>query len=385
MWQATPAAAPEAVRSAAAIAAEIRQNADFGEAAGYLAPQSVALLKSSGMLSLWRPRSLGGEEADPLTYALAAEEIAAADSAAAWLMHGVSATWFDLRGAAAELVDEIVASAEVPVLAETYNKPMRAEAVEGGYRVSGTTPFASGCVLADWLGHTALAGDRFLLMYHPKGTLEVEADWDSLGMRGTASNTIVADAIFVPEHRVIDHSTPPRRSERFAATLYDMPAGIIPVAVAAVSLGVLRAALGAVTEIAERKTPFAATTTLKHRPLAQLHFGRALAIYRAARSFLHSSLVGATERARRGEAFDMRDKADLFLAYAHVLQSSAEAVGLLARAVGTAAIYKGRGIERALRDIEVISHHAFGAEGRYLSVAQAYWDVEIDFPMLAMD
>ncbi|HEX9792349.1 MAG TPA: hypothetical protein VGC54_00050 [Planctomycetota bacterium] len=72
---------------------------------------------------------------------------------------------------------------------------------------------------------------RFLLAYHPREALEIEEDWDSLGLRGTASNTI----------------------------------------------GALRSALDAATRIAEDKTPFAASATLKHRPLAQFQFGRALA------------------------------------------------------------------------------------------------------------
>ena len=53
--------------------------------------------------------------------------------------------------------------------------------------------------------------------------------------------------------------------------------------------------------------------------------------------------------------------------------------------VGTAAIHKGSVLERAIRDAEVTSHHAFGAEGRYASVAQAYWGEDVDFPMVALD
>ncbi len=375
----------DALAAARSISAELSANAAYGEEAGQLAPASIDALARSGMLSLWRPRSLGGHECDPVAYALAAEEVARADTAAAWLMHGASASWFDLRLAQPELVDEIVASAEVPLLGETFNKPMKAVATDGGYRVTGSTPFASGCKVADWIGHTAVTDGGFLLVYHAKDTLRIEDDWNSLGLRGTSSNTIVAEDVFVPSHRAIDLTAPVARSARFDGPLYRAPEGLLPVAVAATSLGTLRIALDAVTELAERKTPFASSTTLKHRALAQLKFGRALAQYRAARTFLHATVGHAFEQAGRGEPFDLRQKADLFLAFAHTQQECADAVRLLAKAAGTSSIYKGHPIERALRDAEVISHHAFGAEGRFASVAQAYWGLDVDFPLLAMD
>ena len=375
----------DALEAAKAISEELRENAAYGEEAGQLAPASVDALARSGMLSLWRPKSLGGHECDPVAYAMAAEEVARADTAAAWLMHGVSATWFDFRLAQPEFVDEVLASGSVPILAETFNKPMNAVATDGGYVVTGSTPFASGCKLADWIGHTAIADGRFLLVYHPREALAIQEDWDSLGLRGTSSNTIVAEEAFVPNHRVIDLMTPVERAPQFDGALYQLPEGIVAVAVAATSLGALRTALDATTEVAERKTPFASATTLKHRPLAQLQFGRALAQYRAARAYLHTTVGAAFEQASRGDNFELRDKADLFLAYTHTQQECADAVRLLGKAVGTSSVYKGNPIERALRDADVISHHAFGSEGRFASAAQAYWELDVDFPLMAMD
>ena len=356
-----------------------------GEKLGYLPTETVELLKASGMLSLWRPQSLGGFECDPVTYATAAEEVAVHDSAAAWIMHGVSASWLDLRSASEQLVAEIISTAEVPILADTYNKPMRVERVAGGVRVSGESPFASGCRVADWVAHTALDDDRILLVFHPLENLQILDDWDALGVRASASNTVKAEAVFVPDHRVIDISERPPNGEHFDGTLYRFPVAIVPAAIAAVALGILRAALEATDELVQNHTRFSAGKPLKSKTAMQLHYGRALATYRAARSFLHQTLSDANQLVQRGETFSLTAKADLFLAYAHTLQSATDAVRLLARAVGTAAIHKGTVLERALRDAEVTSHHAFGAEGRFASVAQAYWGEDVDFPMVALD
>ena len=85
------------------------------------------------------------------------------------------------------------------------------------------------------------------------------------------------------------------------------------------------------------------------------------------------------------QSFTLKDKADLFLTCSYALETCANAVREVATAAGSSGIYKTSPIERAVRDIETLRHHAFGAEGRYASAAQAYWQIDVDFPFLAMD
>ncbi len=384
MGETTTSSGFNALEAARSISDTLRAHTDYGEKEGRPSPQTLEALKSSGMLSLWRPKSLGGHEVDPLSYAQAAEEVAHADTTAAWMMHASSAVWFDLRLGSAQLIEEIKASAEVPILGETFNRPMQATAVDGGYKITGEVPFASGSVFADWTGHTALCGEKFLLMFHPQGALQIKNDWDSLGMRGTASNSIVANELFVPAHRVIDFSAPVPAPTHDGA-LFRMPEGTIPVAVIATAMGCFKSALDATTGIAQNKVPFATMKTLKHKPLAQYNYARALALYRSARSYLHGALSEAYAVAERGDKYTLEQKADLGLAFTHALQTCDEGVRLIAKTVATTSAYKNNPIERAVRDMSVMVHHGFGAEGRFMSAAQAYWGVELDFPLLAMD
>ncbi|MEQ8662059.1 MAG: hypothetical protein RLW62_14680, partial [Gammaproteobacteria bacterium] len=121
------------------------------------------------------------------------------------------------------------------------------------------------------------------------------------------------------------------------------------------------------------------------RPLTQLALGRARATAEAGRAYLAATLDRAWTQARAGTPFTLTDKAAFFLTTTHVLQGCAEACAGLARALGTASIRRGNVLERALRDSEVIARHAFGAEARYASVAQAHLGLPLDFPLLAMD
>jgi alkylation response protein AidB-like acyl-CoA dehydrogenase len=372
-------------KSAESVLDVISSNASEGEVNCQLSLGTMTALKDSGMLSLWRPKSTGGLECDPEAYALVAELIATADPSAAWIMHGVAASWLVLRSASDQLVDEIIASADKPVIADTYNKPMQGEKVEGGYCLNGYTPFASGSKIADWIAHTTVVDGRMLLTFHPAGTLEIKDDWDTLGIRGSASNTVVAKNIFVPEHRAIDIMGDVTPSPRFNGALYRMPTAVVPVGIAAVSLGTLRTALDCLNDIAENRIPFGGSSTLKYRHLAQLHYGRALSTYRASRSYMHECLRDNFKTAEQNLEFSSQSKADMVLASTFVLQNCADAVREVAKAAGTASIHKGGGIERALRDVEVTSHHAFGSESRFASVAQAYWGLDIDFPLIEIE
>jgi alkylation response protein AidB-like acyl-CoA dehydrogenase len=82
----------------------------------------------------------------------------------------------------------------------------RAEKVEGGYRVTGRKVFASGSPAGDLFSTMAVhdeveAGPTVLHFAIPFDTpgLTVQDNWRTLGMRGTGSNDVVLDGVFVPE------------------------------------------------------------------------------------------------------------------------------------------------------------------------------------------
>lgn len=387
MMQAAPHSehARETAIDLTALAGPLADAAASAERDGVLAPRAVALMREAGLLGLWRPRDLGGREIDPLAYARVAEAVSRIDSACGWLMMSVANTTFDLRLATRELVEEIFSAGADPILCETFNRPMAARAVDGGWRVSGSVPFASNCRVADWVAHTAMADGRFLLLFHPAAHLHVEDDWDTLGMRGTASNTITAADVFVPHHRGVDLAAARVANGLFDGPLYRLPEALITVTFPPVSLGVIGSALDAAEALAGSHRPFASDAPAATRPLVQLALGQARASGRAARAYLHESLAQAWAQVHAERPFTLTDKADLFLVTTHVLQTCARAGHQLARALGSASIRRGNPLERALRDSEVIARHAFGAQARYASVAQAYLGLEIDFPLMAMD
>ena len=75
--------------------------------------------------------------------------------------------------------------------------------------------------------------------------------------------------------------------------------------------------------------------------------------------------------------------ADVQLAMTHAVQSAVQAVELMYRVAGTSGIYTRSPLERSFRDVQVLRHHAFGAETRYETVGQVYLGLPPDFPVLA--
>jgi 3-hydroxy-9,10-secoandrosta-1,3,5(10)-triene-9,17-dione monooxygenase len=87
--------------------------------------------------------------------------------------------------------------------------PLPARRDNGGLRLTGRWGYASGSPHATWAALAATVTDDqgqppdgyFCIV--PAAQLQLEDTWHTVGMRGTGSNTYVAEDVFVPEHRLI--------------------------------------------------------------------------------------------------------------------------------------------------------------------------------------
>ena len=123
-------------------------------------------------------------------------------------------------------------------------EPIHAHAVPGGYRVSGEWHFASGCRQATWMGahgqvvepDGSLRLNRFgrptirTLLFRKEQTQPIE-DWDTIGMRGTASEGYRVDDLFVPEEYSGTREDPTLRRDPGPLYAFTMP-GLYAVGVA---------------------------------------------------------------------------------------------------------------------------------------------------------
>ncbi len=374
---------PEIVQRFADLAGLIKAHSAEAESAGKLSRPVVQALLEAGIARLYLPASLGGLEADPLTVAAVTSSLAHSDTAAAWFVMVANASRLMAQYWSADLVEELWKDDPDLIIAASGNKPFTATPVAGGVLVDGVNSFVSGCHHASLLLSPVHLDGAMAMALVPMAECGIEDNWRSLGMRGTGSNDVAAEKVFVPDTHVIPMQDPPsERNHHYQSALYLCPSRILFATYVPVTLVLAERALAELSDLAEGKTAYADDRKLKHRSIAQIKYGKGLATYRASREYFHSALDDAWCRAQQGISANAQQKADLYLAGTHAAQSSAQVVRWVADAAGTSVIYSDNPLERIFRDMETLRHHGFVSESRYGSVTQVLWDATLDYQLL---
>jgi alkylation response protein AidB-like acyl-CoA dehydrogenase len=203
------------ISEARQVGPELAARAAAADREGSFVRESYALLTARGFVSMAVPEALGGGGATHTEACETLRELGKHCGSTALTLsmhtHLVAATvWKHLRGQPAEALLRRVASENLVLVStgagDFLESNGRVTRVAGGYRVTATKPFASGSVVGGMLITSAVyedpeQGPRVLHFPVPMSAegVRVERDWNSMGMRGTASNTVRFDEVFVPE------------------------------------------------------------------------------------------------------------------------------------------------------------------------------------------
>ena len=349
---------------------------------GHIPAPLVEAFYDAGVFRAMLPREVGGLEAEPAGWLAMIEEISRVNSSAGWLafiQSGVGLTFLDperferfrLRAGGRLML--------AMSLGRIGGKAVRAE---GGYRVTGRWPFASGSPFATWLGAqsyvcaedgsalTDASGQpRRLLAIWPADQARLIDTWDGLGLRGTGSGDFEVTDLFVPDEQVNPGFYGPPAYDRPLFRIKEMPeAGH-----GAHALGIASAALEAfVSAVNSRPAPGSTRhLAMGHMQAHQVAYARADVLVRAARSLLHETARAAYADAATQElSVDLRVR--LREANIFAVRSAKEAVGLIFDMAGSSAVYRGRPIEKAFRDISTAGNHTNYVETAYASVGSYY-------------
>ncbi|MEX1255315.1 MAG: acyl-CoA dehydrogenase family protein [Dehalococcoidia bacterium] len=364
---ATQEAATDLIDAAKALVPQIEAYGDQSERDRTMPKELVRAIAEAGLFRIWVPKALGGYEANIETNLRVIEEIARADGAAGWNVMiagtgGMFAAYMPEQ-AAREIFGDRFAT-----VAGALAPKGRAVPVDGGFRVSGQWPLASGCLHASWLaggsfifdgdGQTPRMGDLGIpdlkLFFAPKDECEILDTWYSAGLRGTGSHDFAVKDMFVPEDRAFSLMGKAHHD----GTLYR--AGILNVfspPVAAVALGIARGALDAFEELAGSKTPTFSFSTLRDRTTVQAQVAQAEALVRSARAFLFEVAGSMWETMRAGDQLSEEQEALVRLSCTHTAAACAEAVDIVYTLGGATSVYATSKLERCFRDVHVVTQH----------------------------
>lgn len=329
-----------------------------------LPPPLVAQIQAAGLYRLLLPREIGGLEVDLLTYFRVVELVSEGDGSVGWNVATNAAAQLVTLALPDDGVAEIYqAGGPEPIMAGTVVPGGgRGERVDGGYRVSGRWRFGSGCRESRWmLGNFHLQGGDLLRAVFPSSECSVVETWDVVGLRGTGSHDWLVEDVFVPERRSVPHAGAPVRNQwrRWPGTLYALPVhAIIGPHHSPVALGVARAGVDALVELAGGKIPRARTALLREQMQVQDSVARAEALLGAARAYQTAVTREVWDTVAAGGRATLDQQTRCRLAAAHAADSALQAIELTYRAGGTTSLERAHPIARCWRDVHAVGQTA---------------------------
>ncbi|WP_214405776.1 acyl-CoA dehydrogenase family protein [Pseudonocardia lacus] len=354
------ATAAEAVLAAVHdLAPAIGRRAARIERARRLPADLLDELHRAGCFRMLRPPGHGGLGVAVPEAMRVYEALAAADASVGWTVMIGSAAWCDLVGLPRAAFDALFAGRPDAVVGGTINPCGRAERVEGGYRVSGRWPFASGCEHSDWLFGNCVeeVGDeqRMRIVVLAPGDVTIQDTWTVSGLAGTGSHHFRAEEVLVPAERSFDLFT--------AEPCLDEPIARIPppalpaLCIASTALGVAGGALAEIRDVATGKVPLLASAALAANPLFQYQLATADTDLRAARALLHAEAADAWTTASARAPLTLDQRARIRSAAVWATTRAAAVVDFAYHAGGGGALYATSPLQRRLRDVHAITQH----------------------------
>jgi alkylation response protein AidB-like acyl-CoA dehydrogenase len=227
---------------------------------------------------------------------------------------------------------------------------MRAERVEGGYRLTGRKSFGSLTPVWTMLGvHAMDASDpeapKIVHAFVPRQSagLTIVETWDTLGMRATRSDDTIFDGVFVPDH-LIGRIVPagPAGIDAFILSVYAWPL----LGFAAVYAGIARRALDLTVESVTRKKTLTLPHGLAHHPGVQHGVAEMALALQWIEPYLDRICEDWSNGVDNGEPWPLR----IVAAKYNITESSWRVVDRALDLAGGAGIFRRNEIERLFRD-----------------------------------
>jgi len=375
-------------RTSAALIAEaeklipwLREQSAAIEAERRLTPEVHAAMVDAGFYRITMPEPFSSVEDCTLSEAMRIlETLARGDASTAWSVWAALGTPAMSAFLSEEGEREMFGSREASVV-NSIAAMGRAVAVDGGYRVTGTWSFASGCRHATWLGaHCPIfeadgtprrdtdghQAERTFLV--PAGEVTWTDIWSVIGLRGTAS-----DAFSLNEHFVRhDHSITRdfQRECREPGPLYRLSAmAMYELAFSGVALGIARAVLDTFIDMSRNKIPRGKRSPIRDNAVVQTQCAQAEVRVRSARLYLlhvYNEIWEAVQAP--GSRFTLDQRITVRMASTHAIHQARDAVDFAYNAAGASAIFETHPMERRFRDVHTVTQQLQGRLSHFESV-----------------
>ncbi|MDN3359032.1 3-hydroxy-9,10-secoandrosta-1,3,5(10)-triene-9,17-dione monooxygenase oxygenase subunit [Actinomadura sp. DC4] len=356
----------------------IAERAAATDASGSVAGETMKELTAAGVLRMLQPARFGGAESDPVHFYEVVRAISGVCGSTGWVasvlgVHPWQLALFDERAQR-----EVWGEDPDTLVSSSYAPAGRLTAAEGGYELTGHWSFSSGCGHASWalLGGLATGerGRDFVTVLVPRADYAIEEVWDVIGLRGTASDDIVVERAFVPDHRVLrNHDQAHLRGpgQRVnTAPLYRMPfASIFTSAVTAPVIGAVTGCYDAyLSAMRDRIRLSVGGGRFAEDQFAQVAVARAASEIDAAILQLNRNVAELYACAAAGEEIPMELRLRTRRDQVRGTERALEAIDILFKTAGGNSLKRGNPIERAWRDAHAGGVHVANDVERALAM-----------------
>jgi indole-3-acetate monooxygenase len=342
------------VEIASRLAPAFAANAAKADEGDRFVADNYKTLKSAGLVEAAVPVELGGSGAEIAELCDMIRVIAKScgSTGLAFSMHTHQVAipawrWRHQKIAAVEPLLKRVATERIVLLSsggsDWIGGSGKAEKVEGGYRITARKVFTSGAVAGDILMTGAILDGEPAKVLHfgvPMKAPEVSVveTWRTLGMRGTGSNDVVIDGLFIA-----DAGVALARNAGEWHPLFQVIATVAFPLVYAAYLGVAESARDIAVDLATKKPATAHATNLAGRMDTSLR----------AAQIAHRHMVATVEQ----NAPSAQSVNEVMIGRALVAEHAIKAVELALELAGGAGFYRAAGLERCFRDVQGARFH----------------------------
>jgi alkylation response protein AidB-like acyl-CoA dehydrogenase len=373
----------------------VRAEAGESERIRTLTPVIVNEMWASGLMSSFNPVPAGGVEPSFTEMIETWIEMGWQDGSFGWVGIANLPSTF---AAAAYLPDEgfaevFTANDNRITMGGQFFPNGQGEAVDGGYRLTGSWSFGSGTGHSEYIAAGFMPMDNGEVRWVSEGLPDMQvavvprADviftdgWFVQGLKGTGSYDYNTADVFVPQCRTFPlFAREPHRGTSPATRM-----GLMPVTAAghaSWALGVAKSMLDDVEELAATKFRMSDMASLASRPTFQKGLAHHVAAWRAARLLVLDAFTRAEAAVAAGEDLTPALRADMRVAAVYATDA-ARTCGEWAHLVaGTSSIREGSRLERAFRDLYTGTQHAFISEKVAIDAAQIWLGIIEDQPGL---
>lgn len=356
------------VTVAASLRELLAENAAAADRDRRVPEHVITALADAGLFKLTVPKRYGGHQADIRTVIDVAATLAEGCGSTAWVVTLINTVGIAVGMLSEQAQDEVFGADPEARVAGVFAPRGTSRREDGGFRVSGEWYYGSGSLHADWVmvgfpivddtGETV----DFGLGLIPRADYEIKDTWFVVGMRGSGSNAIVVDDVFIPDHRIlsvggaIDGRFPTEFKDEALYRSAFHPA--FTLVLTGAQLGMGRAALKLAVDLAGNRT-IANTIYTRQRDSVgfQLQIADAATLIDTAHLHVYRAAQDIDDAARRGENPGYRLRARLRSDAARAATCVKDALDLLITAHGAGSFAESSPIQRMWRDSNIALRH----------------------------